>query len=64
MRRLLTALLTLLVASAYASPSPTQNTNSPNAPAQGGNTNARRAVKRGPVFRANKSGFLRRFELI
>ena len=55
MRRLFTALLTLLVASAYASPSPAQNTNSPNAPtSQGGNTNARRAVKRGPVFRATK----------
>ena len=54
MRRLFTALLTLLVASAYASPSPTQNTNSSNAASQGGNTNARRAVKRGPVFRATK----------
>lgn len=55
MRRLFTALLALLVASAYASPSPTQkNTNSPNAAPQGSNTNARRAVKRGPVFRATK----------
>ena len=54
MRRLSVAFLTLLVvASTSVSPSATQNTNTSNTAAQG-NTNARRAVKRGPVFRATK----------
>ncbi|HLL72310.1 MAG TPA: peptidoglycan-binding domain-containing protein [Pyrinomonadaceae bacterium] len=54
MRRLFTAVLALLVASVSVSPSPTQNTNSSNAAPQGSNTNARRVVKRAPVFRATK----------
>ncbi|HJR08706.1 MAG TPA: peptidoglycan-binding domain-containing protein [Pyrinomonadaceae bacterium] len=57
MRRLSVALITLLVvASASVSPSATttQNTNSSNTAAAQGNTNAKRAVKRGPVFRATK----------
>ena len=51
MRRLIVAFLTLLVAASVSLA--TQNTNSSNTAAQG-NTNARRAVKRGPVFRATK----------
>jgi peptidoglycan hydrolase-like protein with peptidoglycan-binding domain len=55
MKRLSVAFLTLLllVAPASVSPSAAQNTNSSNNTAQG-NKNARRAVRRGPVFRATK----------
>lgn len=52
MRRLIAAFLTLLVAASVAPSATQKNANSSNT-AQG-NTNARRPVKRGPVFRATK----------
>lgn len=54
MRRLSVALLMLLVASASVSPSSSAQSTNSQTTAQGGNTNARRIVKRGPVFRATK----------
>ena len=53
MRRLLIAFLTLLVASSVTLATQKNTNTSPTAPANG-NANAKPAVKRGPVFRANK----------
>lgn len=52
MKRLLVASLTLLFAASFAWA--TQNTNSSTTSAQGDMTAKKPAVKRGPVFRANK----------